>query len=283
MNIHGNLSVNCSDNSQVFSGRGQCEFTESLTKSLIITKPKKTFDFSSFETDLATALYASGMAKAWIVSGVVDNAMNGGDVATVQEGTYGATKPDGLNAADQAFQIRANECLAKRLMGFNGQLVRLFTVDDNSVANGEIDADGNFVGKLGYIYITYSKMVKGTAANLTVHFYYADYQDYLYKMSGVALKNELPDGLVPLTLEKVGEGVVKLVEACSRVDVTADYGSEIDVSIFVDDSGSNPATATYADGKVTLAPTGKYRVAPASILKSADILGYDGIEEYIKI
>ena len=284
MDSYGFLGASCGvKGGQIFSGRGNCDYVESLTKGLIITNQTKSFNFDTFESEIETALYASGNDKAWAVREVIDNAFNGGDVESIQEGAYGANKPDGLGAADQAFQVRASECLAKRLMKFNGKLVRVFTVDDNRIANGESTADGKFAGKLGYIYVTYVKASKGTAPNLTVHLYYADYQDYLNKMSNAPLPKDTPEGLVPLTLKSAGAGTVKLVESCSASDVTEVLGADIDTTIFVNASGGNPTTATYAAGAITLSPTGTYAIASASVLKSAGILGYDGVLEYISV
>ena len=95
VNKFGNLAGSCSDDAmQAFTGVGKCGITEGNTKALVITELGMEFAFDKFANELDAALIAASSAKrAYILKNVVDNAFEGGDVATAQKGSYGASSP----------------------------------------------------------------------------------------------------------------------------------------------------------------------------------------------
>ena len=285
VNKFGNLAGSCSDDAmQAFTGVGKCGITEGNTKALVITELGMEFAFDKFANELDTALIAASSAKrAYILKNVVDNAFEGGDVATAQKGSYGASSPIKLNAASHAFTIDAPDCSVNFLMGFNGRKVRVIRVDENNIPFGVKNDNGKFAGQEANLYVQYTPKAGDTAAAFVLHVYYTDWEASLKVKSNVAAVT-LPDGLVPLTIVRTAAGKVKLVEACSGYDVTDLYAANITTAVFVKEDGSNPTAATVANGVVSLTPaTGNYAVAGADVLNGLHIYGYDGLKTFVKV
>lgn len=282
----GNLAGSCNEaTSQLFTGIGRCGITEGNTRELIITDLKKEFEWEDFQTQIDTALTAAAANRAYILKGVIDNAFNGGDVATSQKGTYGGSAPSKLNDADHAFTIDAPDCTAQYLMGYNGKKVRIFRVDENGFPFGIKNDNGKFAGFEATIYVQYTPKAGDTAAALVLHVYYSSWEGDLKVKSNVEAVN-LPDGLVPLTVKKVGDKKIKLVEACSGYDVTEMYADQIDETIFVDDKDGSPTSVTVSGGTITLvlaSDATSVMVADASVLKPKGIIGYDGVKTLVEV
>lgn len=95
----------------------------------------------------------------------------------------------------------------------------------------------------------------------------------------------IPDGLLLATIEAAGEDTLRVVEACSGMDITSEYGHDWTAGMFIDDKGNSPTSVTFNEdsGLLTIDPQERYRLAGADILSAGGITGIDSTEAYVAI
>lgn len=289
MEPKGTIATNCSE-SDVRTRRADCDRSEGKPMGLIITSPSALYplDSAEFLENIESYVSADGTLRMMPVSGVVGLTHNGGDINAPDLGTYGGPRPIGLNALNDAFQIDGGDCLYKELSKLNGRRVRIFRYDDAGYLFGTVvskDGQDYFAGFEATVFVTNTRTDGSTLPNLSITAYYSlnDERAEINK-SSVYLENGMPEGLLGVMLQAVGNNA-KVVAVCDQTDVTATYGDDWKTTMFINDSGTVATTATFNSetGLLTIAPAGKYRVAPAKVLAAGNITGLDGVNTLVQI
>ncbi len=290
MNYTGQVIVGCGDKLPL-TGKGRCDKVEGLTVGIILTSPKARYpiDPETFKAGLDGWVSADGVQRMIPISDIINDVPAGGDVNLSQVG-YGPNKPVGLSAYNNVFQIDAGLCLFKELAVANGQSYRVFRVDKQGFIYGTaIEEDGQyyFVGFDARVYTYQTKDTDSTTAGgVFLGIYYgANYENEVKNVNAFEI-GSAPSGLLGLVLQAgTTSGTAKVVGSCGGEDYTAEYSDEWDTSMFVDEDGDSPSTVTYnaATKLLTFSPSGSYKVASASVLRTGDIFGFEGVDKYVSL
>ena len=287
--LKGRIASNCSDSS-VRTGLTNCDRQPGRITALGLTPISALFPTDEQEFNGALEGYVSDAAlRLMPVKGVAGATRNGGDINAPELGTYGGARPIGQNAVNIAYTIDGGMCLYKELSKLNGRTVRVFELDADNYLFGTVISKAKtdyFAGYEGQVYVTFTPTDGSALGYITLTVYYPiSHEKEVQNAMSLQLSNGLPDGLVGVELEAVGDGSdsVKVFTVCDHTDVTDIYQAEWEASMFVTKEGTDATTATYADGVIKLAPTGEYRVADASVLAAGNITGLDGLKTYVKI
>lgn len=248
-------------------------------------------DPAEFIAGLSGWISASDSSRMFPIKGVVAGALNGGDIATAELGTYGGSAPIGINQLNIAYQFDAGDCFYKELFKVRKRKMRMFRVDDEGYVYGTIVTRGDKEYVAGFevtLMPLYTQSDGSTETTIGLTAYYSvNYEFELAAKNGVNVGlNSIPDGLIGLVL-KAGEtaGTAYVITSCSGEDVTAEYGDDWSTEMFLNNSGGNPTTVTFKkeSGELTIAPAGSYKVASASVLAAGNIIGYEGVDTYTSV
>ena len=291
MNL-GQIKGNCQAETPL-TGSGSCPKQEGKVSALIVTGLNALYPMD--QTEFAEALpgYAAepGALRMYPVKDIVGMTLSGGDINAPDLGTYGGPAPTNLNAKNVAYQINAGDCLYKELAKFNKRKMRLFRVDDQGYIYGTVVVRGGveyFAGFEVTLYAVRTPTDGSTAYNLSLYAYYTpnnEAEERNMNAFEVGLAN-VPDGLLGVVLKKGATGLTATVETvCGGEDVTAEYGDKWTTDMFLNNSGSKPTTVTFSSdtGLLTFAPAGSYRVASAKVLEEGDIVGLEGVDQFVAL
>ena len=291
MEILGIVPGICDDTNQPHTRQSGCSVFEGIPDGLYFTDPGGLFDpdIDLFNTELKDAVYASGVGRIIPVFGLTAVTQNGGDIATNKEG-WGPEMPLRMNAYREDYIIpTGGECLYKQLSKLNKRSVRVFRLDQKlNLFGTAVKKDGDLKWRgflLNSVYVTPRKETEGqVAATVLSLFYSVNYENELINKHSVQL-SEKTEGLSGIYLEKgSGAGKAKVRITCSGEDVTSVYGSKLAVaSLYLNDSGTHPTSVSYANGELTVSPSGKYKISDAETLKNAGIEGYEGENTYTNL
>lgn len=290
----GQIINKCGDEN-VHPGKGNCTVPPGKVKYLLLTAPNAVYpmDPDEFIAGLPGYVTDPGMLRMVPIGSVSGNDPSGGDIITTAPGNYGGTETVGINQKSVSYQIEgADKCQYKELSKLNRKTKRVFEFTDSGYVEGTVRMVGNppvpgFAGYLGKIYVWETKAT-GTEpykVYLTVD-YSADYESENQNSHSFEVGvGNFPSGLQGVSVEVVEGGTVRIVTSCGGEDITAMYGDDWDIAAFVNETGGNPTTATFnaQTGLITLAPTGKYRVANADVLNGLNIIGYEGSNIYVQV
>lgn len=292
MKIIGQIPGNCAGATPL-TGRGNCDKKEGKTIALILTELNSFYptDPAEFIAGLNGWILAGTSPRMFPIKGVVAGALNGGDIATAELGTYGGSTPIGINQLNIAYQFDAGDCFYKELFKVRKRKMRLFRVDDEGYVYGTIvtrEGEDHFAGFEVTLMPLYT-LTDGTAETtigLTAYFS-VNYEFELAAKNGINVGlNSIPDGLIGIVLQASSKASgAKVVTVCSGEDITAEYGEDWTTELFLNNSGGKPTTVTFAKetGMLTIAPAGNYRVVGAEVLAEANIIGYEGVDTYTAI
>jgi hypothetical protein len=219
-----------------------------------------------------------------ILENVEAMAPNGGDLKTSTVG-FGSEKPIGWNGYREDYTITAGgSCLHKQLQKLFGKTVRIIKVDQNQVAYGTVfeeSGEEKMRGLLATIGVAKTPNTGEAAATIVLSvFYGASYKNEETNNQSVVL-DIIPEGLTGIVLKKTSTGKAKVVTACSGEDVTdSDYAA---AALYKNTSGANPTSVAFTNGELTFTPSGKYRIADATALVTAGILGVEGEDTYTNL
>ena len=274
------------------TGAGFCPKKEGKTVAIILTGPNAFYEADpvKFVEELSAHVTAIDSKRMYPIKGVVGMPISGGDINAPELGVYGGATPEGLNAKNIAYQIDGGDCLYKELAKTNKRKMRIFHIDDEGFIYGTVvvrDGKEYFAGFEITVYAVRVRTDGSTAYNLSLYAYYSVNNESEEKnMFGfeVGLAN-IPDGLVGVILKTgAAAGTVQVVTACGGEDITPEYGPDWTPAMFINDSGIQAATVSYgANGMLTIAPAGKYRVASSAVLATGDILGLEGLPQLTQI
>lgn len=291
MNL-GQIKGNCQAETPL-TGSGSCPKQEGKVSALIVTGLNALYPMDQTEFSEALSGYVSdpGVLRMYPVKDIVGMTLSGGDINAPDLGTYGGPAPTNLNAKNVAYQINAGDCLYKELAKFNKRKMRLFRVDDQGYIYGTVVVRGGveyFAGFEVTLYAVRTPTDGSTAYNLSLYAYYTPNNEAEEKNMNafeVGLAN-VPDGLLGVVLKKGATGLTATVETvCGGEDVTAEYGDKWTTDMFLNNSGSKPTTVTFSSdtGLLTFAPAGSYRVASAKVLEAGDIVGLEGVDQFVAL
>lgn len=288
MEPKGTIASSCTV-SAVRTGNPNCDRSEGKTTGLIITPLNALYplDGKTFTAGMEGYLTDDAL-RMMPIKNIASVTHNGGDINAPELGTYGGACPIGVNAVNDVFQIDGGDCLYKELSKLNKRRVRIFRCDDEGYLFGTVvtkDGKDYFAGFEATVYVTDIRTDGSTLNNLSITAYYSlqNEREEINKAS-VFLENGLPAGLVGVMLEVVGNKV-RVVTSCDRSDVTAFFIDDWDATMFLNESGTAATTVTAdkANNLLTIAPAGKYCVAPAKVLAVGNITGLDGVKTYVQI
>ena len=291
MEILGTINGVCNENDQPHTRQSGCSTFEGITDGFYFTNQDGLFDpeTEAFNQALKDAVYESGIKRVIPVLGPVAVTVNGGDIKTNQEG-WGPQMPVNVNAVREDYIVdTGGDCLYKQLSKMNKRSMRIFRLDQQMNLFGTaVKKDGELKFRgflLSSVYVTLRKETDGqTGAVILSLFYSVNYENELINKHAVQLSEKI-EGLSGIYLEKgSATGKAKVRISCSGDDITSVYGENLAVAtLYQDESGGNPTTASYANGELTISPAGKYKIADALTLKDAEIEGYEGENVYSDI
>lgn len=295
MEIIGNINSNCSDNVPVHTGLGDCNKQEGKTVALLISKRNAVYplEAAAFNTGLIGAngyVNTDSGLRLLPLKSIINNTPTGGDIATVDVG-FAGPRPSGYNAFSELYQIDAGDCLYKQLAQLNKTRARVFRVDDQGNIYGTavmIDGEKKFVGFDSYLMTQRTKGSDNSVIySLSLAVYYSvDYSSIELPNLHSFVVNQIPEGLIGVTLEKgPTTGTAKVVSTCDGQDYTSNYGSEWMPNMFANVAGASPTTVTYSasTGLLTFAPIAAYRIKSAPTLIAGDIQGLEGVNNYVDL
>lgn len=290
-NMIGTIESNCKI-SIPLTGMESCSKQEGRVSALIVTSLNASFPIEkdAFIEELGGDVSTVGTNRVYPIKNIIGMTINGGDINAPDLGTYGGPMPVNLNAKNVAYQINAGDCMYKELAKLNKRKMRIFRVDNDGYVYGTVIKKGTnyeFAGFECTLYAHRAPTDGSTAYNLSLYAYYTpNNEDEEKNMAAIniGLVN-VPDGLIGVVLKKgTKEKTAIVITQCGAEDITSEYGEKWTAKMFVNDSGTNPTSVSYdpTTGVLTIEPTGKYRVAPASELKES-IPGIEGINELVTI
>lgn len=288
--MRGQIIGNCG-NETPHTGLGNCPKQEGKIVALLVTTRSLNFSVNATEfiTGLSNATIAAPSVRLFPIKNIVGMTINGGDINAPDLGNYGGPAPTNLNAKNVAYQIDGGDCLYKELAKFNKRKMRVFRVDDEGYVYGTVIEENGTKKFAGFECTLYANRVPtdgSTAYNLSLYVYYTPNNEIEEKNMNafeVGLTS-IPDGLIGLTLVKGStSGKTKIVTICGGDDVTDEIGSKLTTDTFLNDSGEHPTTVTYAKGEITIEPAGSYKIADAGTLSGVDIVGFEGVDEYVSL
>lgn len=265
-------------NETPYTGSPRCEKTENTTVALIFTDPAARYpiDPEEFIAGLDGWVYTTGIDRIYPVNNVVYNAESGGDTNTYDTGS-GFARPTTIAQVVTTFTVDSGDCLFKQLKLLEGRQWRVFRVDSDGYIYGT-EINGEFAGFLCNVKARRLQASGSDAYQLYLDVYYTAKYEYELKNLHAFEIGDAPEGLVPVIVQTVTGGA-KVVGACSLVDYTDLYGSEWAATMFINSTGAAAESVSYnaTTGTLTIAPTGTYRVADASVLAPAGIKGITGV------
>lgn len=288
--MRGQIIGNCG-NETPHTGLGNCPKQEGKIVALLVTTRSVNFSVitSEFITGLNNSTIAAPSVRLFPIKNIVGMTINGGDINAPDLGNYGGPAPTNLNAKNVAYQIDGGDCLYKELAKFNKRKMRVFRVDDEGYVYGTVIEENGTKKFAGFECTLYANRVPtdgSTAYNLSLYVYYTPNNEIEEKnMNAFEIGlTSIPDGLIGLTIMKGStSGKAKIVTICGGDDVTDEIGSKLTTDTFLNDSGEHPTTATYAKGEITIEPAGSYKIADAETLNGVDIVGFEGVDEYVSL
>lgn len=291
----GQITGNC-DTVKARTGSVACNVREGKTKALLLSFLSSRYPTSATEFTAGLQGWINGSDSNLImpIKNVVGVEPSGGEVETADIGDYGMSKPTGQSQYIETYTIDEGECMYKELMKLNRERVRVQRIDDKGIKFSTDIASGDDVETTGFladVYVTRTRGTGSAAYSLTLTLYYTDsYEDELANMRAQTIGlSAIPDGLRGITLQAMGGGMAKVVEACSGTNITAQYGSAWQVES--SDDGVAVTIAYNATTKLlnlnsfnTLPAEGAYfKLSDVTTLYEAGITGYEGIDEYVLI
>lgn len=284
----GRMRGSC-ENQRAHTGIGICPTKEGVTEALILTAYGAMYpiDPEEFKDGFPGYISAEDITRMFPIHKIVDVTNSGGDIATQDLGTLGGPRPTGFNALNSGYRIDAGDCLYKELSQFDQQTMRVFRYDGKNLY-GTIVQRGDQYYFAGFSVTVMTQRTPADGSNLynlSLFLYYSnDRKKEEQNMNSVPIE-QIPEGLVGITLEAAGTLQARVVETCSGDDVTSIYGSQWDADMFETAAGVNPTTVTYSEETklLTFAPTGAYRIVGAAALEAAGISGLEGDDQYVQI
>lgn len=287
--MEGQIYYNCADE-RVQTGQPDCIKKENKTTDLLISSVNALYptDPDAFN-ELMNAedgyLVTDGTLRLTSINDVRLTANNGGDVATDDIG-YGETAPVTTNGLSQVFRINGGVCLAKQLMALDKKSVRVFRVDDENAIFGTIVKQNGVDYFAGYKATLSVREVPATGTESyyieTTVYYSPNYEKERKAMHSFML-DSVPTGLIPITLQKgTGTGTAMVVQSCNGENITSRFTGWAQ-TMFETEDGTNPTSVTANGGLLTFDPVGSYRVLGAQVLAAGDILGVEGIRQFINL
>lgn len=288
MAYKGTIIGNCGSE-RPYTKKGSCDIPESTINTLIITDLNANYplDVDTFKTAFEGYFSVDGIQRMYPVKDLVGSANNGGEINAPELGTFGGPTPNGITAFNVVYQINAGSCMYKELSKLNGHDVRVFRVDKKKNIYGTVVTKNNVDYFSGFKAKVYAQEMpdSGDAAyvlNLAVY-YSTDYESESQNKHGFNIGN-VPDGLEGIKLIPGSvTATAKVVTSCGGMDITPMYTWTADM--FVDSAGTNPTSVntTTASGYITFSPNGAYKIANAEILDAGNVIGYEGVDEYVKL
>ena len=264
------------DKTQVHARQGDCDLVPGKTINLFVSKKSATYplDDASFSTAFGGYASVDGLLRLVPVGPISGNEPSGGELATSEAGNYGGTVTIGVNAMSVSYQVAgASPCLYKELAKLNRQTRRIFHGDDAGVVWGTLVKVGNAYLRAGFLGTLYVREVEATGTTPYQIFVNVDYST-AYEAErknrvGTYIGSEnYPEGLIGIVLKAgTAAGTATVETVCSGQDITADFATEWDTTMFVSDAGAAPTSVTYVAGILTFAPSGKYKIAGSTSLK----------------
>lgn len=261
-----------------YTGSNGCTKGEALTAALLFhdVKARYTDDEDAFITDLPTLVYATDLTRIYPVGNIQAVDISGFDTNTSDNGS-GYTVPTNKSQVIATYTLPNDDCLYKQLLKMQHVDWRVFRVDQDGYIYGTIIKD-EFCGFRCQVAVRRIQASGTDSAYLYLEVYYsAQYEAELSNLNAYQIGVEnIPEGLVPVIVQTVGGGS-KVIGECSAEDYTEQYGGQWTAPMFIQSSGTAATSVAYADGVLTITPSGTYRVADASVLAPAGILGITGI------
>ena len=262
-----------------FTGKSVCEIDYDKVKALVLTKHGVKLPYASLEA-LRAACHADVPNRAYGFPTIINWEPNGGEAQTSQVG-YGPNAYNGMSARNDAFTLdRYRHYLRAQILKNVEEVFDMYLIDLKNNLYGLDDGTDTLAGVPVTIYPSGNDHPGASdKASLVVNVVYQDVEQYIMNLDVVPLGFHALSavyGLMPVTLEKVGEtgNNYKLVEYYGKGDATAKYGELIADKASVVLTGATAATYN-ADGDVltiTLA-----QGADAPVLKAASVLAENGI------
>lgn len=262
-----------------FTGKSVCEIDYDKVKALVLVKHGVKLDYESLSA-IRTACHADVPNRAYGFPTIINWEPNGGEAQTSQVG-YGPNSYNGMSARTDALTLdRYRHYLRAQILRNVDEVFDMYLIDLKNNLYGLDDGTETLAGVPVTIYPSGNDHPGASdKASLVVNVVYQDVEDYIMRLDVVPLGfNALSAvyGLMPVTLEKVGESGnnYKIVEYFGKGDATAKYGALIadnasnvltGVTAATYDAASNLITITLASGTT----------APA--LKGASVLATNGI------
>lgn len=288
MSYLGNIISSCATDNPL-TGNASCDRLEGLTDMLILTDVNARYpiDPEAFNEGLQEWINTSGTMRMMPVKNIWNDTVSGGEINTSQVG-YGPITPTGLSAASSEFQIGAGLCFYKELSRANKNKYRVFRIDKEGYIYGTVKVvagESYFVGFEATVFARTTKATDdSTEGGVFLYVSYsANYENEMKNVNAFQVNN-IPDGLIGVTLQKgAGAGQVKVISSCAGSDVTSDHQWSADA--FVNKNGEAPESAVYSaeTGFITIAPSGSYKIQTADKLKTLDITGIEGVNNYVAV
>lgn len=284
----GQIFANCQENTPL-TRMGSCDKEEGKTINLLINlnvNASYPLDAEAFAGNLRKYVISSGADRIIPIGGIKQTTLSGNDFNTIDDGDYGEQKTTNVTAQTDVFSINGGDCLWKQLAKFNKKRVRVMRYDDESYLYNTAFMQGDKPYMRGFLATLYVRRVRATgttAYTIELQVCYSANKESEEKSINAFELASIPEGLMGIMLKAGVAGTASVVTTCGGLDITADH--EWDKTSFVTKTGDNP-TAVSLDsdtGLLTIAPAGSYRIATADILDMADIIGYEGVDEYVNI
>jgi hypothetical protein len=288
--MKGFVSIDCDNSNQAHTRSGGCPIFEGRPNGLFFTGLEASFSPGAieFNDEIRAAIYATGKQRLTpLMYGIVSMTPSGYDLQTSQEG-WGGSQIVGTGELREDYVIdEGGYCLFKQLYKLNGRTMRVFKSDKADNIFGtmkDIEGVDRFYGYKAKVGVTRRVTSDSAGAILLSLIYSTNFPKEDINTHSVPLSGQEIEGLSGIQLLKTAAGKAKIITTCTKTDITSDYGEILqEETIYLDKTGLNPASVTYADGILTFTPAGVYRIANAATLKTAGIEGYEGEEEYIDI
>lgn len=262
-----------------FTGKSVCEIDYDKVKALVLVKHGVKLDYESL-TAIRTACHADVPNRAYGFPTIINWEPNGGEAQTSQVG-YGPNSYNGMSARTDALTLdRYRHYLRAQILRNVDEVFDMYLIDLKNNLYGLDDGTETLAGVPVTIYPSGNDHPGASdKASLVVNVVYQDVEDYIMRLDVVPLGfNALSAvyGLMPVTLEKVGESGnnYKIVEYFGKGDATAKYGALIADNASNVLTGATAATYDAASNLITIT-LASGTTAPA--LKGASVLATNGI------
>ena len=261
-----------------YTGSTRCPKKEGTTAALIFTDPAARYplDPETFRDEIDDLVYSNGVNRIYPVKNIVYNSPSGGDTNTYDTGS-GFVSPGASSQVIDTFTVDDGDCLYKQLAKLEGRTIRVFRVDIEGFIYGTVVND-EFAGFQCKVKARRIQANGTDLYQLYLEVYYTTHYEKELKNLHAFELGEAPEGLVPVIVQTVN-GASTVVEECSGVSVTDLYGDKWQATMFINSTGKAAESVKYnaTTETLTIAPTGTYRVADASVLSPAGIKGITGV------